>query len=260
MFRIYRAELMKLRHTKINIAVWIMVALGNLVPLLIGLSQASTKGDAVSASMQASMQDVFFQQGTLIMILEPFMFALITGYIFSKEYSEGTINQLFAYPVSRTRIFAAKLGVVFTMIIITSALSCVSVIGMGTFKAFAGEIPFELLLSGFVMNLVACALSFGTIPLAAAVSMAGKSVIPPMVLGAFASFVTLIIQFGRQDMKSVLFPWATPYYLVREFGPEFNGEVNPYVGTALIILLLTFLVSLTFCLWHYNKTEVHSGS
>ena len=250
MLYLYRAELLKLRRTKIYWAVWLLAALGNLVSLVFMLSSGDIK-------------DAFYQQGTLIMFLAPFLFAVVAGYIFSKEYGDRTINQLFTYPVSRTRIFTVKLLVIFTMIVMTFVLACFSVIVLGALKVFAGEIPSELFLHGLTMNAIACALSFCTIPVAAAVTIVGKNIVPPTVLGAFASFVTLGLKLGRQDMMVVLSPWATPYYMVREFDiSKFvqTGEANPYVGTGLITLALTFVISLVFCLWYYNKSEIHSGS
>ncbi|MCL1896401.1 MAG: ABC transporter permease [Clostridiales bacterium] len=252
----YRAEMLKLRHTKILWAALFPAILCNLYSLLMLMPKMSMNGEAAPFNLQ----EVFYRQGNLITISSPFIFALVTAYILTREYRDRTINQLFTYPVSRIRIFAAKLGVVFTITAVASLLSCVSAVLLGCAKALAGDIPFDQVTQGIGMNLSVCVLSFGTIPLAAAFSIVSKNVIPPMVLGAFASFVTLILELGH-TMKAVLFPWATPYYLVRTFGAGFaeTGE-NPYIGTAVIILLVTFLASLAFCLWHYDKAEVHSGS
>lgn len=255
-FGLYRSELLKLRHTKIYLAALIPALLGNFVSLIMLLPKLSMSGERISVDLQ----EIFYRQGNILTIFGPFVFALVTGYVLSREYSERTINQLFTYPVSRIRIFAAKMGVIFTVIAASSLLSCVSVVIVGTVKALNGDASFDLILNGIVMNLVACLFAFGTIPLAAAVSMVSKSVIPPMVLGAIASMITLVLEIGH-GMKAVLFPWATPYYLVREFGQGFaETGPNPYIGTALMILSLTFLVSLVFCLWNYSKSEIHSGS
>ncbi|MFT8889189.1 MAG: ABC transporter permease [Ethanoligenens sp.] len=256
MFGFYRAEMLKLRHTKMFLTVLVPAVISNLVSLLMLLPQVSMSGDKVSANLQA----VFYRQGNIITILGPFIFALVTGYVFAREYNERTINQLFTYPVSRIRIFNAKMAVIFTIIVITSLLSCAFAVLIGVAKVLGGYVSFNLILGGIGMNLVACLFSFGTIPLAAAFSLVGKNIIPPMVLGALASMVTLVLELGH-GMKAVLFPWATPYYLVREFGEGFSetGQ-NQYIGTALVILSLTFLLSLIFCLLHYSKSEVHSGS
>lgn len=91
-------------------------------------------------------------------------------------------------------------------------------------------------------------------------NMVGKSVIPSMVLGTFASLVTLFLELGH-GMGAILFPWTTPYLPVREFGEGFaeNGP-NPYTVMAITILSVLFIVSLAFCLVYYSKSEVHSGS
>jgi len=234
----------------------IPVVLANLVSLAMLLPKIMVTGEVVGANLQA----IFYRQGNVVTILGPFIFALITGYVLAREYSDRTINQLFTYPVSRMRILTAKFFVIFTLIVVTTLLSCASVIIVGVVKAFEGAASFDTLTSGMFMNLTVCLLAFGTIPLAAAVSMVAKNVIPTMVLGAFASFVTLILELGH-GMKAILFPWATPYLLVREFGEGFaQTGANPYTGTAITILIITFIVSLLFCLIYYHKSEVHSGS
>lgn len=256
MFNIYRCEMLKLKHTKLYWAVWLPVILGNLVSLLVMLPKMTASGEAASANLQ----EIFYRQGNVFTILGPFMFALITGYIIAREYSDRTINQLFTYPVSRIRIFTAKLCVIFTMIFLISALSCMAVILSGTVKVLAGAASFQMLIDGIRMNLLSCLLSFGTIPLAAAVSMVGKSVIPSMVLGTFASLITLFLEIGH-GMGTILFPWTTPYLPVREFGEGFaETGPNPYTATAITILSVLFLISLAFCLTYYRKSETHSGS
>lgn len=256
MFDIYRCEILKLKHTKLYWAVWLPAILGNLVSIMFMLPKMTMSGEAASTNLQ----EIFYRQGNVFTILGPFMFALITGYIISREYSERTINQLFTYPVSRDYIFIAKLCVIFTMVFITSALSCITVISLGTVKVLTGAATFNMLIGGIRMNLLSCLLSFGTIPLAAAVSMVGKSVIPPMVLGTLASLVTLLLEIGH-GMGTILFPWTTPYLPVREFGEGFaETGSNPYAAIAITILVVIFSISLAFCLIYYRKSEVHSGS
>ncbi|WP_307204382.1 ABC transporter permease [Paenibacillus harenae] len=145
----------------------------------------------------------------------PFLFALITGYILSREYQERTINQLFSYPIPRVRILFAKLVTVLLLIVLTSAISCVTVTATGLIASFTQQTDFEIVWSGIRMNLLACLLSFGTVPVAAALSMVGKSVIPAAVLGGFATIVTLFGEMGH-GMDGILFPWLMPYWPVRE--------------------------------------------
>ena len=201
MFNIYRCEMLKLKRTKLYWAVWLPAIMGNLVSLMMLLPKMTASGEVASANLQ----EIFYRLGNVFTILGPFIFALITGYIISREYSDRTINQLFTYPVSRAQIFTAKLCVIFTMIFLASALSSITAVLLGTVKVLTGAASFNMLINGIYMSLLSSLLSFGTIPLAAAVSMVGKSVIPPMVLGTFASLVTLVLEIGH-GMKAVLFP------------------------------------------------------
>jgi bacitracin transport system permease protein len=252
LFSIFNSEFMKLKNTKINWLVLMGALPSTIVSLFALLPRVTPAG--------FDLQDMFYRQGMVLTILGPFMFSLMTGYIISREYQERTINQLFSYPVSRVRILAAKLSVVFSLIVITTALSCAGVAVLGFIMSFTQHIGFDTVWMGIRMNIMVCVLSFGTIPIAAALSMVGKSVIPTTVLGVFVTIVTLIGEMGH-GMRGILFPWLTPYWPVRELaqGLAENG-LNPYVTPAIIILALTFIVSLTFCIGYYSKSEVHSGS
>lgn len=256
MFNVFRAELMKLKNTKMH---W-LVLLGALPANLVTLSAFLPRvlPDGTTAGMD--FQDMFYRQGMTITILAPFLFALITGYIFSREYQERTINQLFSYPISRMRILIAKLAAVFSLIVATSALSCVTVTVTGIVSSFSHSVDWAVIWMGIRMNLLACLLAFGTVPVAAALSMVGKSVIPSTVLGAFAGIVTLIGELGH-GMRGILFPWLMPYWPVRELGQGLaESGPNPYVVQGSVILGATFIVSLLFCIVYYEKSEIHSGS
>ncbi|WP_199615451.1 ABC transporter permease [Paenibacillus alkalitolerans] len=256
MLNVFLTEIMKLKNTKIH---W-LVLLGAIPANLITLSTFLPKVLPEGTPIGIDLQDMFYRQGMAVTILAPFMFALMTGYIISREYQERTINQLFSYPIPRFRILAAKLATVFLLIVITSAISCVSVTVTGLISSFTQQSDFAIFWSGIRMNILACLLSFGTVPVAAALSMVGKSVIPSAVLGVFATVVTLIGEMGH-SMDSVLFPWLMPYWPVRELaqGLAQTGP-NPYVWPGTVILATTFVVSLIFCIVYYERADIRSGS
>lgn len=256
MIDLVTAEMMKLKHTKMYGLVLLGAIPANLVTLSSFLPRVTPEG----APAGIDLQDMFYRQGMTMTILAPFIFALMIGYIVSREYQERTINQLFAYPIPRVRILLAKLATALLLIAVTSALSCTSVVAAALVAAFKQSIDFETILSGLRMNLLACLLSFGTVPLAAAISMVGRSVIPSTVLGAFAALVTLIGEMGH-GARGFLFPWLMPYWPVRELGQGLAPiDAEAYAMPGLIILSLTFLASLVFCMIYYEKAEIHSGS
>ncbi|MFD1957088.1 ABC transporter permease [Paenibacillus thailandensis] len=197
MFNVLLTELMKLKNTKIH---W-LVLLGAIPANLVTLSAFLPKITPDGTPAGIDLQDLFYRQGMTITILSPFLFALMVGYIITREYQERTINQLFSYPISRTRILFAKLATVFLLMVITSALSSISVISTGLIASFTQQIDPAIIWEGIRMNMLACLLSFGTIPVAASLSMVGKNVIPSAVLGGFAT----IVKMGHA-MDSILFP------------------------------------------------------
>ncbi|MXQ54235.1 ABC transporter permease [Shimazuella alba] len=254
MLNVVYAEIIKLKHTKIY---WLILVA--LIPVCLwSLMAVSPKVGPDGTIVPLDLQELFYRQGMIVTILGPLLFSLMTGYVVAREYQERTINQLFSYPVSRVSFLFVKLLVVWILISITSILSFLIVVSSTLFVIH--QLDLTTVLLGLKMNLLICVLSFGTIPVAAAISMVWKSVIPTAVLGGGVSLIAAICELGH-SMDVILFPWLTPYWPVRdlaqglaEMGP------NPYVIPALVILIVTFVVSLGFCIFYYTRADVHSGT
>jgi bacitracin transport system permease protein len=92
LFSIFNSELLKLKNTKIN---W-LVLMGALPSTIISLFALLPRVTPAGTPAGFDIQDMFYRQGMVLTILGPFMFALMTGYIISREYQEHTINQLFS--------------------------------------------------------------------------------------------------------------------------------------------------------------------
>lgn len=253
MLNVVYAEIIKLRHTKIY---WLTLIA--LVPVCLWSMMALLPNVGPDGMVPFDLQDLIYRQGMIVTILGPLLFSLMTGYIVAREYQERTINQLFSYPVSRVHFLVVKLLVVLLLIFITATLSLMIVVG--STLLFKQHLDINAVWLGIKMNFMICVLSFGTIPVVAAISMVWKSVIPSAVLGGAISIIAVISAAGH-SMKVILFPWLMPYWPVRdlaqglaEMGP------NPYVIPALVILLVTFVVSLSFCIFYYTRADVHSGT
>lgn len=257
MFSVFYTEMMKLKNTRI---LW-MVSIGALLPSLISLVALLPVIRPVGTPAGIDLQAVFYRQGQMLTILGPALFALMTGYIVSREYQDRTINQLFSYPVSRVMFLAAKLAAVFALIVITTALSSVGAFVVGAMLFFQQHTDANTLWLGMRMNMMISVLSLGAIPVAAALSMVGKNIIPTAVLGVFVTIITVIGEVGHGRF-AILFPWLAPYWPVRQMaqGIAQNSGSNPYAAPALVVLALTFIVSLIFCIVYYTRADVHSGS
>ncbi|WP_337913025.1 ABC transporter permease [Cohnella zeiphila] len=252
----FYAELLKLKHSRMFWLVLVGALPANLITLFVMMPKVSMDGARVGVDMMY----VFYRQGMMLVMMGPSMFTIMAAYIFAREYQERTINQLFSYPISRIRILAAKLSVVFALIAVTAALSSILALGVGVVQLIKQNAEWNTIWLGIRMNLMVIVLSFGTVPVAAAFGMAGKSVIPAAVVGSFATIVTVIGEIGH-GRQSILFPWLTSYGPVRRMAQEIaQAGSNPYEPTAALILTVVFLVSLTYCLFHYVRTDVHSGS
>ncbi|SFJ17426.1 hypothetical protein SAMN02799624_03589 [Paenibacillus sp. UNC496MF] len=257
MLNVIYTELLKLKHSKIRWLVLLGAIPANLITLFAFLPRVTPDGTPAGIDMQ----DMFYRQGMMLVMVGPSIFALITAYIIAREYQERTINQLFSYPVSRLEILAAKLVVVFLLIMLTALLSFAAAFAVGLAMLLQGRIDFDMIWLGFKTNILVCLLSFGTIPVAAAVSLVAKNIIPAAVIGVFATIVTVIGAIGH-GQGSIMFPWLAPYWPVRYLAQDIadNTGLNPYAVPALIVLSVTFILSLAISLIYCMRADVHSGS
>ncbi|WJH33798.1 ABC transporter permease [Paenibacillus sp. CC-CFT747] len=257
MLSLLLTEWRKLKHTRMLWLVLIGALPSNLISLMELLPKTAPDGTPVGFDLQS----LFYRQGMMLVMMAPSIFTLMTGYIVAREYQERTINQLFSYPVPRWLIVAAKLLVVLPLIFLTVLISCVFVFLFGGVHLFGHPEQAEAVWLGIRMNLLIGLLSFGTVPVAAALSFVGKSIIPAAVVGGMATIVTVIGEIGH-GRGGILFPWLTPYWPVRHLAEGIANNVgpNPYGPAALGILLSVFVVSSAFCIVYTTKADVHSGS
>ena len=175
LFSVFVTELMKLKHPKIYWLILIAVLPACLVGSLALLPKISPDGTPMALDVTA----MYYHQGMVLTILGPGLFALITGYIIAREYQERTINQLFSYLTSRIMFLFAKLLVVLLLIVVTVLLPYVFAVISTLFVQH--QLDVSILMLGMKMNIMICVLSFGAIPVAGALSMASKSIMPNAV-------------------------------------------------------------------------------
>lgn len=248
MSSVFYAEMIKLKNTRIMWLVPIGAFLAAFMAYVLVVRGRTPTGVIL-----------YYRQGQILsLIVAPTLFSLVTAYVVAREYQEKTINQLFSYPVSRLRFLAAKLLVTILILSATTALSCVLTAGF-TLLVANHHIDKSVVWLGIRMNVGALLLSLGVVPVPAAVSMVGKSIIPAAVLGVVVVVVNAVL--WKND-SGILFPWLAPYWPVQQLfqGTTGHSGQNPYATPALAILALTFIVSLTFCFVYYARADVHSGS
>ena len=134
------------------------------------------------------------------------LFALITAWVFGREFSDHTAKELMALPTPRWVIVGAKFVLIALWILGLTLLIFVVGLGIGT----AVDIPgwsLKLEWTSLWTVLVTALLTFMLMPFAALFASLGRGYLPPLgwtILAlAFANIVSLL---GWGDW----FPWAVP--------------------------------------------------
>ncbi len=171
------------------------------------------------------------------------LFALITAWVFGREFSDHTAKELLALPTPRWVIVASKFALTALWILALTLLVFVVGVGVGA----AVDIPgwsSDLLWTSLWTVVVTALLTFMLMPFAALFASSGRGYLPPMGW--------TILALGIANIVSVLgwgdwFPWAVPVLV--------SGLVKSradVVGLhSYIIVAIAFLAGLaaTFAWW-----------
>ncbi|SHI45104.1 ABC transporter permease [Desulfosporosinus lacus] len=175
-------------------------------------------------------------------------FALLTGFIFSREYQEHMINNLFTYPISRSNFFVGKLIVMFLIISVTLSSSFVLSLLSGAILKHEPLTTVVVIkyLKAYILMVI---MHFALVPIVAQLSISKRNIIPPIILGICAMVLNLII---LNTPFNTIFPWTIPVI----FSPHEGGRsfINYPLGT--FTLLVTFVIGIAMSLKSL-KRDVH---
>lgn len=246
------AETLKARRSKVPLFATIGFT---LAPLMAGLFMFIMKDIAraralgllsVKAQLVAGSADwaTFFSVLTqAIAIGGSIVFAIVTAWIFGREFSDHTAKDLMALPTSREKIVTAKLIVLSLWVFLTT--TWISLVGLvvgravdipGWTNAFALQSLFDLLVTAAMTLLLMAPVAF--------IASMGRGYLPPLgwtVLSIFFSQIIAAIGWGDW------FPWSVPALYAGAVGPRAEQlGIHSYI---LVILAGFAGLSATFWWW-----------
>jgi ABC-2 type transport system permease protein len=246
------AEALKARRSKVALLTgagfMILPVAGGLFMLILkNPDQARAMGlVSTKAQIMAGVADWTFFFGMLAQGIAgggAILFALITAWVFGREFSDHTAKELLALATPRWVIVSAKF--VLTALWIVALTFLVYAVGIGI--GVAVDIPgwsAALGWTSFWTVLVTALLTFMLMPLVALFASSGRGYLPPLgwtILAlAFANMVSLL---GWGDW----FPWAVPVLVSGMVKTNAN-----LVGLhSYLVVLFTFLVGMaaTYSWW-----------
>jgi len=255
LYNAFWAESLKVRKSKIF---WITILIFSFIAVMMGLlvfiaNHPELVGDSVVLSAKASMIgdadwlayfELLYQLIAMIGLLG---FGFVISWVFGREYSDRTIKDMLALPVSRFTIVLSKFIVITIWVAMLSLI--LFVLGLATGLAvnipgWSGETAlhaFFIFTGTSILTLLLCT------PIAFFASY-GRGYLLPM---GFIILVIIITQFAIIGIPGIApyIPWAIPALFCGAAGPS-----GPQIGAvSYIILFFTSILGLliTYAWWRF---------
>ncbi len=246
------AEALKARRSKMT---WLTAAGFLILPLAGGLfmiilknpEQARSMGlISAKAQIMAGVAEWPFYLGMLAQGIAgggAFLFALITAWVFGREFSDHTAKELLALTTPRWVIVGAKFvltalwSLALTLLVIAVGLAVGAAIGMPGWTLDLGWASFWTMLA------TAC-LTFMLMPLVALFASSGHGYLPPIGWTVLAlAIANLVSVLGWGDW----FPWSVPV-LVSGMVKTHAEQVGLH-SYAVVLLAFAVGIAATFAWW-----------
>ena len=249
-------ETLKIRRSKVPLlsAVGFSIAplVGGLFMVILKDPEAarsmgliSTKAQLVGGTAEWTTFFGFIAQATAIG--GAVVFAIVTAWVFGREFSDHTAKELLALPTSREAIIGAKFSVIAIWTSLLSLFIFLLALVVGTLVNIPGWST-DLLRSAFGDALGAAALTIALLPFVALLASVGRGYLPSFgwtLLSVFLAQIAAAIGWGDW------FPWSVPAL--------FSGAAGPRADLlgmhSYIIVIVSSLMGLAATFWWWRNAD-----
>jgi ABC-2 type transport system permease protein len=250
------AEALKARRSKVPFftALGLSIAplIGGLFMIILKDPEAAKSMGLISAKAQiaagtAEWSSFFNMQAQAVAIGGMMVFAIITAWVFGREFSDHTAKELLALPTSRETILAAK----FLLIALWTFALMVFVYFLGLIVGYLVNIPgwSMLLLQSATLDIFGAGLlTIALLPYVALFASVGRGYMPAF---GWAILTVVLAQIAAATGWGDWFPWSVPALFSGAAGPR--GEL---LGThSYIIVLLAGLLGFCGTLYWWRTAD-----
>ena len=246
------AETLKMRRSKVPL----FTAIGfSIAPLVGGLFMVILKDPEAARSMglistKAQLMAGVADWTTFFSILSQavavgggILFAIVTTWVFGREFSDRTAKELLALPTSREAIVAAK----FVVVAVWTFLLSLWVLLFGLIVGKLVVIPgwSEVLLRSASVDLLGAAvLTIALLPFVALLASMGRGYLPPF---GWMILITVLSQIAAITGWGDWFPWSVPALFSGAAGPR--AELMGMHSYLIVILASVVGLAATFHWW-----------
>lgn len=212
MKNILYAEFMKLKRSYITPAVLVSAV---FIPIVIFINLKQPKEILNQDFYMNTLLNIDIFQ---IAVFNNIMTALVSGYIFSREYTDKSANVTYSYGYSRFKIDAGKFIVSVILIMLEQIINLAVISLLFIFKGYT--IPGDVLILQCKVVAISSIISIVMMSVPALIGIWSKNIIAPVIYGAIqAVFSILIGSLGGIYVQ--IFPISLPvvpiyYYFVKD--------------------------------------------
>ena len=171
------------------------------------------------------------------------LFAIITAWVFGREFSDHTVKELLALPTSRGTIICAKFVLVLLWLLGLTIFIYMIALGVGAGVDIPCWSP-ALAWTSFWSLLLIAFLTVMLMPLVALIASGGRGYLPPL---GWAFLTMALAQIAAVMGWGEWFPWAVPGLL-----SDFSGIQSGPLGIhSYLMVLIVFIIGVeaTFTWW-----------
>ena len=246
------AETLKMRRSKVPpftaLGFSIAPLVGGLFMIILKDPEAARSMGLISAKAQltagvADWPTFFSILSQAVAVGGAILFAIVTAWVFGREFSDRAVKELLALPTSRDAIVAAKFVVVAAWTSIMSLLIFLIGLIVGNLVVIPGWSQ-ELFRSASIDVLGSAALTIALLPFVALLASIGRGFMPPFgwtVLTVALAQIAAITGWGDW------FPWSVPALFSGAAGPR--AELVGMHSYVIVILASLAGLAATFYWW-----------
>jgi len=250
------AETLKLRRSKVPL----FAALGLcMAPFMAGLFMIILKDPEAARSMGlistkaqlavgvADWPAFFGMLAQAIAIGGAIVFAIVTAWVFGREFSDRTAKELLALPTSHLAIVAAK----FILIAAWTIAVSLFIFGLGLDVGKMVVIPgwsLDLLQSAFVDFIGSAILTIALMPFVALLASIGRGYMPAF---GWAILTIVLAQIAAATGWGDWFPWSVPALFSGVAGPR----TELLAGHSYVIVIVASLIGLGATLYWWRSAD-----
>ena len=185
-----------------------------------------------------------------ILLLYTILFSLITGYVFSREFTDKTASVIYACSISRFKIFISKLITIYILISLVYIVRIISI--YLSYYILMHTLPESTFIVNHIeYNVYSLIFEFLLMPIPILITNMSKNLIAPVVYGIVGTIVTMIT-LGSSSLVIKYFPLVAPYEFVEKIYRPNLVNLNYSVISGIIC----FIVSMIISIYQYNRDDI----